>query len=302
MDKKKELQDKYEQLYDKKAYHGWDEGKLKELIAEKNEEGMVEEFEEFEIDPSKTYHFRLTQKSTNPRKILPREAKMWHEPTQKTRIIRLCSTEDSPFKDEQDENALVDRKPLIITDGNLYLEGIEANRIRFLLEYDGNASKSKTLPVNAHIAKMYELVDNQKEVSDRLTAEEVELKARVMIQDSNEDELRNYLRSVHLLAVDTMTEKEVRLAGSGLAKDPNNAKEMLKNFNNPLHKIKAKIQKLFITGDLDDKENAVRWSNGSIILQLKKNERADETLAKWVLEGTAAAKDFISVVDTKLKA
>ena len=202
---------------------------------------MVEEEKEFEIDPNKTYHFRLLQNTTSQRKILPREAKVWHEPTKSTRIIRLCSTEDSPFKDEQDEDAILDRKPLIITDGNLFIEGTEANRIRFLLEYDGNAAKKKTLTGNGHIAKMYELVDNQKEVADKLTAEEAELEARVLVKDADEEELRDYLRSVHLLPVDTMTSKEIRLQANNLAKNEVNAKDILKNFNNPIHKIKAKV-------------------------------------------------------------
>lgn len=368
MDKKKELQEKYEDLYGKKAYYGWGEKELQEKIdaktpkkktansvveelkpevkqeevaqskeevkpveakktetkqeevkqevatpiekpkevakpqAKKEEEiEKDEEPEEFEIDPNKTYHFRLIQNSTNPRKILPREAKVWHEPTGTTRLIRLCSTEDSPYVDEQDENAVIDRKPLIITDGNLFIEGTEANRIKFLLAYDGNAAKSKTLTGNGHIAKMYELVDNQKEVADKLTAEEAELEARILVKDANEEELRNYLRSTHLLDVDNMTSKEVRLKGNDLAKNEANAKDILKNFNNPIHKIKAKVQKLFSAGELDDREDAVRWKNGSIILQLKKGERADDALAKYVLEGSQGAKDFISVANSKLK-
>lgn len=359
MDKKKELQGKYEDLYGKKAYYGWNEKELQEKIdaksskeeagksnvesgkpeetvqpkiekvtpeAQTSKEEIIpvekpkevtkpqakkevakeeieedEEPEEFEIDPNKTYHFRLIQNSTNPRKILPREAKVWHEPTETTRLIRLCSTEKSPYVDEQDENAVIDRKPLIITDGNLFIEGTEANRIKFLLAFDGNAAKSKTLTGNGHIAKMYELVDNQKEVADKLTAEEAELEARILVKDANEEELRNYLRSTHLLDVDNMTSKEVRLKGNDLAKNEANAKDILKNFNNPIHKIKAKVQKLFGAGELDDKEDVVRWKNGSIILQLKKGERADDALAKWVLEGSQGAKDFVSVADSKLK-
>lgn len=350
MDKKKELQEKYEDLYGKKAYYAWTEKELQEKIdartpktetakpvveemkpevkqevvqpkeeikpvevkkeevkviekpkETKKQKEEVQEEKEFEIDPNKTYHFRLLENSTSPRKILPREAKVWHEPTKSTRIIRLCSTEESPFKDEQDEDAIIDRKPLIITDGNLYIEGTEANRIRFLLEYDGNASKKKTLTGNGHIAKMYELVDNQKEVADKLTAEEAELEARILVKDANEEDLKNYLRSVYLLPVDTMSPKEIRLEANNLAKDEANAKDILKNFNNPIHKIKAKVQRLFSAGELDDKEDTVRWKNGSVILQLKKGERADDALAKWVLEGSQSAKDFVSVADSKLK-
>lgn len=296
METKKELQERYEELFGKKPFAGWSEEDLKTKITNKEKE---DEGDEFNIDPKKEYHFRLRKES--PRKILPREAKVWCEKTQTTRIIRLSSTEDSPYKDEQDPDSLLDRNPIVITDGNLYISGVNSNRVKFLLAFDGNASKETILPINEHLRGMYELVNKEKEDNSKLSAEDVELKARLLVKDADLEDLKDYLRSVHLMAVDSMTSTEIRLAGNEKAKDYKNALDILKNFNNPLHKIKAKVQKLFNKAELDDSQGVVKWSNGAIILNLKKDERADDALAKWVLEGSKEAKDFIKVADTKLK-
>lgn len=305
----KELREEYETLFGKKAFGGWSEEELIAKIDAKKlgeEPKKVKQKEEvvnkgFEVDPSKTYHFRVLSRSTNPTKILPREAKVWCEETGTTRVIRLCSTEDSPYKDEQDPDALIDRKPIVITNGELHLSGTEANRVKFLLAFDGNAAKKKVLPINASIKGMYELVNKGQEVDLALSKDELELEAMLLIKNAKDTDLKNYMRSVYLLGVDGMTSKEIKLEANKKIKESlANARDILKDFNNPLHEVKSKVQRLFQLGELSDEGDVVKWKNGSVIIQIKSGERADHTLAKFVLEGSKQAKDFESVMNTKL--
>lgn len=299
MTEKEELQEKYKSLYGKKAFAGWDEEKLKELIAEK-ESAESDERPEFEIDPDKTYVFKLVGEHA-PVSFYPSTMKTYDEFTKRSRQIRVCSIEESPYVDEQADDAEEDFKPIIFTEGELRISGKDANRIKYLLATDSIKGKGKTLPENQHLVNRFELEDKSALIKLKLQREDDEVEAKQLVKKASQEDLRNYLRSVYLLAVDTMSDDEILLEAAIKAKqDPTN---WLKDFNNPLHKIKGGIQKLFAKGELDDSNGAIKWrKTGGVILNYdeKLGVRSDEVLAKWALIDSKEAKDFKQTMDSKL--
>lgn len=304
-EKKKELSLKYEELYNKRPHHTWDEEKLQTLI---NEAGSVETAKEvkgnvfmgIEIDPRKDYEFKLKHKQ-NARSILSNEAKVWDDEKGATRLIKLCSTENSPYVDEQSDGAIPDRTVLCFNNGQMIVNGREANKIKYLLAFDGYDKKSKVLNENMYLKDMYELVDKGKITENQVDREEAELEAKILVKGASGRDLSNFLRSRWLEDVDNMTDKEILSKGYKYAGEQPYI--FLNDFTNPIHKIKGNVQKLFSKGLLDDANGVIAWNDTKgVILTIDptKGVRADEALAKWVLIGSQEAKEFEKLMNSKL--
>lgn len=294
-EQKKELQEKYESLAGKKAFGGWDEKTLKVKIAELERN---DEDDDVKIDPNKTYVFKLLG-DYSPVKYFPNEAEVYHKG--KIRKIRNANTEDSPYVDEQDDNAKPSSKPIVFTNGRFEVQGTQANIVRYLLASDSIKGKDKVLPKNIVIKDMFELEDRSAIIKSKLQKEEDEFEARKLVKNSKVDDLRNYLRSVYLVGVDVLEDDEIILEATNRIKE--DAKEWLRDFQNPKHKIKADIQKLFAKGELDDTGNTVKWKKtGGVILNYddKSGVRSDDILTKFVIAGGKEADDFKKVMATKL--
>lgn len=299
-EKKKELQEKYKEVYGKRPSPAWDEVKLQEMIDNFQEEDEDPKKDELNIDPSKSYTFRL-KGDYAPIWYFPSKMKTWDDDKKKSRAIRVVSIEDSPYVDEQDEDAKSDSKSIIFTNGKLILQGTEKSRIKYLLASDGISGKKTILPENMHLKDKFELENKELVIKSKLDREENEEKARKLVNDSKTEELRNYLRSVYLTDVDNLSDDEIKLEAKNKVKT--DAKEWLEGFNNPKHEIKANIQKLFSKGELDDTGSVIKWrKTGGVIMNYddKSDVRADDALTKFIMAGGKEADDFKKVMATKL--
>ena len=301
-EEKKELQKQYEELFGKKPSFKWDAKELQSKIDKFDTEEVEDTaiFKGIKIDPKRRYHFRLKHRA-NPQTFLPREAKVWDEDTERTRTIRLCSVENSPYIDEQQEDAHTDATAAVFIDGNLYINGTEANKIKFVLAFDGYDKKKTILPMSEDLRDMYELVDEDKFSIANLNKEEAILDAKMLIKGSKMSDIKNFMRSVFLLSVDQMSDSDVKT--SAYASAETNPYTFLNEFTNPIHEVKANIQKLFGLQMLIEADGAVKWAdNGGVILTYNdKKERADDALAKFVILGEKPAKEFKERMESKLK-
>lgn len=301
MDKKKELQDQYAELYGKGAFKGWDEEKLQEMISAKEETAPKKaKKEQFNIDPNKTYVFKLTGEFA-PVTFLPTEMNAYDVESKRSRKIRCVSTEDSPYVDEQDENSKTDALPLVFNKGYVYIDGTSTNRIKYMMASDFMKGKSKTLPENAHIVGRVDVEDKDLIIADKRKKEDKVYEAMGLIRTAKLQDVKDYLRSVYLIDVDKADEDEVMIEASAKIKE--DAEEWTTNFNSPKHKIKSNIQRLFNTGELEESGGEVKWKKSSgVILTYdeKKGERADDVLAKFAMLDTKEAKDFKKSVEDKL--
>lgn len=270
---------------------------IKEPVKEQTTDG-VEIFKGVKIDPRKTYHFKLKH-SENPRTLLPRESKVWCEETKSTRLIKLCSIEESPYADEQHEDSVLDRTPICFTDGDLYVRGTEGNRVKFILAFDGWDKKEKVLDQNYFVRDKYELVDQGKITAADVKLDEAKIDAGILVREASEEDLSDFLRSRFLEDVHSKTPQEVKRLGYKHASD--DPYIFLNDFTDPMFKIQANIQKLFVAGQLSDNGGVVRWTDTQgIIMHLPEGKRADEALAKWIVGGSDESKDFAKVMKQKL--
>lgn len=302
MDKKKELQEKYEELYSKKAFAGWDEEKLEDMISKKEDEPQSKSKKDsVVIDPNKTYTFKL-KGDFAPVSFYPTEMEAYDSGSKRSRQIRCVSIEDSPYVDEQDGGSKEDETPIVFTGGVLQLSGTQTNRIKYLLASDSIAGKDKTLPKNSHLANRFELEDRGALSKANLKKEDDILEALQMIRKASLSDVKDFLRSYYLSDVDNNSKEDIIVEASAKAKDK--PEIWLKDFNNPKHKIKADIQRLFTKGELDDSNGSVKWKKtGGIILTYDDaigQPRADEVLAKFALLDTKEAKDFKKTMEDKL--
>lgn len=302
-EEKKELQEKYKEVLGKNPAPSFSIEELKRRIEQKEneEEGFDPTvFKGIKIDPEKTYEFRLKKRS-NPRSLLPREASVWCEETKTSRTIRLCSIEDSPYMDEQNENSKMDSTAPVFTDGKLFISGVNSNKIKFMLAFDGYDKKKTIMPNNEWIRGMYELVDPEKVSANNLSEEEAKQDAKQLIRNAKKEDLHNFMRSAFLLGVDSMSDDDIKT--NAYLNAETSPYVFLNEFTNPIHAVKASVQKLFGKGELTDDNGSIKWKDtgGLIASYDDTKERADDVLAKMVILGEKQGKEFKERMDSKLK-
>lgn len=298
----KELREKYKSLYGKLPAPAWKEDKLQEMID--NFDGEVLKVDELpddyiKIDPNETYVFKLVEYS-DANKYFPTEMNTFDEKEGRIRKIRCSALEDSPYVDEQTAEAKRDSIDIFFVRGEYRVRGVEANRIKYLLASDLISGKKQHCPENRAIAGTIQLEDKGLITKAKLVAEENEFKAKQLVRTSSQEDLRTFLRSVYSVGVDALGDDEVLLEANIKAKQ--DAGLWLRDFENPIHKYKASVQKLFGMGELSDDDGVVKWKKtGAVVLHYdEKGERSDDVLAKFLLQDTQEAKDFKKVMDTKL--
>lgn len=239
------------------------------------------------IDPDGVYEFTLNV--DEQRRYIPSTAKVWDEHQQRIRQVRLTSTEESPYLDEQD----VDAKPLpslMFNKRTLILSGREANKVKYLLALDANSAKSKILPENNLQKGLYTLRDIVEEKRQAIAKEEQILDAKNIVKDTAVDKLAVFLRSKLGIKVD---ELDVKRRAYLLAET--NPKAFIEHINDPIHDLKAKFQELVEEGVVVvDNGDVILTSSKAIIFNFdaRKTNRADDEVAKFILTGTDEAKNL----------
>lgn len=268
--------------------------KKKEKIVKKEKDYTPEKFE---IDPDKTYTFKL-RKPKKGLKNVPRSAYSWDESTGRTRKIRLTRTEVSPWEDEQEEFSGSTSIVPVFRDGVLKVKGSNEPLIRYLLAFDGFAKKKRVSGKSAGIKNMYDLYEQDLVDQVHKERKELALKASNIVSEAEEDKLKSFLVSrfgVKHLSGAGLVSKAYDLA----AQHP---LDFVKDFNNPLHAIKAEISELFDKRIIVEKAGEVKWtSSGSVIHSFNpsKSRHVVDVLARWVLAGSDEAKKFREVAYAK---
>jgi len=302
-EEKKQLQNQYEELYDKKAFAGWDVDKLKELIAEKQPTATKKEKPDnnyigtMKIDAGKIYQFRQTGKKEGV-SFLPRTAKVWCEVQNKVREIRYCKTEESPYVDEQGKEAKAERLPLTFKDGMLDLDGSNQAGIKFLLAWDAIQGKKKILPQNSSIQNKYYLLDTEAITKSSVKAQKDQLKAKVLISEAKKEDLENFVASVFRQVFKT----EDELYDFAYKQATDRYDVFLNDFTNPIHQLKTLVQKAYRDGVLTSDNGAIKIvATGGVVLTIdpKDKVREDEALARWIILGSKEAQEFKKHLESK---
>lgn len=303
---KEELKKKYEELYQKKAYHGWDEEKLQELIENFGKEDEVTETEDakkadpvmdFEIDPEVNYEFEL-QRRQQARHNIPTEATIWCPVTDSIRKIRYCRTEDSPYVDEQSEGAKVEREQIKFNSKTLIVSGSEEAKIRYLLAYDANGDKEKIYHGNTPIKNLYKLKDKSAEDKAEVERFKQVLEAGKIIEGASITELRNFMRS----RFGEKSDRDEEILKVAYQKAQANPALFTGDFTNPKHKIKSILQQAVDAKLIVVEGNQVKHAKTNVVIQSFDADRHsfDEALARWIIGGDKDAKEFFSQLESKL--
>jgi hypothetical protein len=306
---KEELKKQYEELYQKKAYHGWDEEKLQELIdnfdgeveepkAKKEQSEVKDPVMDFEIDQNKEYSFDL-QRRKEARHNIPTTASVWCEATQSIRDIRYVKTEESPYVDEQEPTAKVEREQIKFNSKELIVSGHEKAKIRYLLAYDANGDKKKILPANNPIKNLYKLRDTTAADNAEIEYYKQVVKAGAIIEEAKIGDIRNFMRS----RFGETSERDEEIIKIAYKKAQANPALFVTDFTNPKHKIKAAIQKAHEDQFLAVDGNQIKYvKSGTVIKDFDQSRHSyDEALARWVLGGDKEAKEFYSLLEGELK-
>lgn len=299
-EKKKELQEKYKEVYGKRPSPAWDEVKLQEMIDNFQEEEEVSKKEEFEIDPNETYEFELIGKyATGKTYQIQQEAKVWDEDTKSIRRVRLAPFEDSPYVDEQREDTNVSSRPLTFSYGKLSIKGTDAYKIKYLRSLDSIEGKEKVLPENMGEKNLFRMIDKAKVIDSELELEENKLKARQTVSKANDTDLANFMRS--RFGADLVKGKDSKqIKTSAYQKADEMPTLFLVDFNNPKHKIKSQLQKAFEKGDILVVDGEISNKQGKSVFKFDTGRHSfDEAAARWIMEGSKEAKEFQSFIEDK---
>jgi len=304
MENKEELEEKLKSLHHASKEAKEIKAKLKELEEgsqpePEKEQEKKQERQTMEINPNKSYLFRLEKKSTGFW-VLPRRDKVWDEKQQRIREIRYSQMEESPYVDEQDEDAPEARIAPRFKDGVLMVSGKDRSLINYLLAHDANAEKGNNIaPQNQKVLKhRYRLiVQEDKILKERQFREEVR-KAQNLIADADIRKLDDFMRS-HFRFIQQEFNKDA-LINKAYEKAERYPELFTKDFNNPKHAIKATVQRGMQAGHFSVKNGLVKGKDGTTILKFNPSEKYDEALTSWVMKGSQEAKDFFEILDSKV--
>lgn len=247
---------------------------------------------DFEIDPELDYEFTRLDGFEN-QKLIPTSATVWDEFYQKRRQIRYCPSEESPYLDEQDELAKLGVS-IQFRGKSMSVNGKEANKIKYLLAYDGNVDKKVILDENQILKGLYKMRDvgaEQKLIQEK---EEQILEAKLIVKGATEDELDTFLRAQLGKPTDQeyLKSKAYELAGIIPL-------EFIGKFNNPINKIKAEYQKLREKGLVQEENNQVILTSTKapiFTFEASKSYRVDTEIAKFILTNSTEAKTLKTIL------
>lgn len=270
---------------------------IKEEKPQKQEEKKMETA----FDVNANYTFLLNRKENL--RIIPREATVWDEEEGRPRKIRYVRTEESPYVDEQDENSVVDRSPIIFTKGSKTVSGRDKALLQYLLAYDGNSGKKKILPSNNGVKNLYTLHDPTAKARNERKLEEVRNKARNLVQEADYERLKAYIRSTYGVVARDEDEAKAYMYGkiSTLPKPgkPSAAELILEDFNNPKHLLKAKIQEALQKGVIKTGNDKISvGATGALLIRYdSKTDKFDEVLANHILRGGEDAESIRKLIN-----
>lgn len=248
---------------------------------------------EVEIDPNRSYTFRLT-KSHSGRYILPTKTNCWDDEKQETRTIRLTPLSKTPYLDEQPKSAPDYQGVLQFTEGVLRVSGKEEYKIRYLLAHDGNSDKKgNVLPSNKHMRFKYKLVDEVKGFKDKATLRKLKIKMQNELLEASKEDLYDFLVATYGYSPKTGTEDE--LLEVALSKVDSDVEVVKDNFKSEKVKLKSKIIKLFKEKKLRNEKGTVTWTDGGLEVgsfKVSDENKLVDQMIEWISKDSKKAKDF----------
>lgn len=254
---------------------------------------MSKKSSNFKIDPNKKYEFRLDRPHGGIY-VVTGNTRAWDIETERIRTIRLCRNDDTPYEDEQREDAVVDGTGITFKEGKAIIDGKEAYKINFLLAHDGNKDKgSKISPTSRHMSFRWELVNKDEEFKSELRLRKLKHELESKVLSASKEDLLEFLVSIYNYkpvtnSIDELiTEvlKKVQVTPQ-LVKDKFATKET---------KLKSKIIGLFKSGELVNTKGLVTWKDGGLeVNEFKISEELKlvDSMIEWISKGSKAAVAF----------
>lgn len=252
----------------------------------------------FEIDYDQVYKFKLTTPHEG-RYIIQSES-LAMDDNGKRRQIRYSEIEDSPYVDEQDEDAPVSSRVIEFIKGELHVKGSEASKIRYLLAHEGNADKAKKMPYGKPIFS-FRMIDQASEFKNKAAHSKLVLKVQSALVDATKTELADFLKVEYGYKPVTNTHEE--LLEMALAKAKENPEFVNKNFNTEESKTKAIILRALEAGTLRESNGSLFWTESGkeiATFKIKEGEKLVDHVWEWITKESKEAKEFAKQVDSKL--
>ena len=178
--------------------------------------------------------YKLTRESAPLSLILPsrhtqRFPLLWFDETTGTnKALRYARNQNSPFQDEQDDNAILE--PIIFENG-------------FLTVKKENQVLQKFLEYHPGKGRVYVEVDKAKEASNTVKNLNMEVDALIQARQLKVDEVENIARVIFQKDISTVTTDELRRDILVFAK--NQPQDFMLLLKDPALKLNAKIQLFF---------------------------------------------------------
>lgn len=154
---------------------------------------------------------------------------LWFDETTGTnKALRYARNQNSPFQDEQDDNAILE--PIIFENG-------------FLTVKKENQVLQKFLEYHPGKGRVYVEVDKAKEASDTVKNLNMEVDALIQARQLKVDEVENIARVIFQKDISTVTTDELRRDILVFAK--NQPQDFMLLLKDPALKLNAKIQLFF---------------------------------------------------------
>lgn len=249
--------------------------------------------EELTIDPNKTYVFKLNKEHKGHYVVMGR-TKVWDEDKKTIRIIRLTNNYESPFEDEQGEDAIPNTSAITFIKGMAKISGREASKIRYLLAHDGNIEKGSNIsPSSRHLSYRWELVRLEEVFKKTVSDRKLKHQLREKLFKATKEELYEFAVATYGYKFKTNTSDE--LLDFALEKVEREPLVVKNNFATKESKLKAKIIGLFRDGTLKNNKGIVTWADGGIeVGQFKVDDenKLTDLMIEFIAKGSKEAKIF----------
>lgn len=249
--------------------------------------------QEIKIDPKKTYNFKLNKEHKGQYIVMGR-TKVWDEESQSIRIIRLTSNYETPYEDEQGDDAIPATTSITFKRGLANISGREANKIRYLLAHDGNIAKGQDIsPSSKHLSYRWELINLEEVFKGTVSVKKLKHQLREKLFKASKEELYDFAVATYGYKAKTSTAEELLdFALEKVEREPNVVKD---NFATKESKLKSKIIGLFRDGTLKNTKGIVTWTDGGIeVGQFKTDEenKLTDLMIEFIAKGSKEAKIF----------
>lgn len=216
-----------------------------------------------------------------------RRKPLLHFDGSRNRALRYSSNQNTPFEDEQDNNAILE--PVVFEDGMLFVTRTNPVLQEFLSLHPGNGT-------------IFEEVDNERDASEDMEVLDAQLEAQVAARDLSIEMLETIGRIALSLNVDKMSSAELKRDVRLYAR--NNPEDFLNTLNDPMLKLQSLASNCFSEGllKLKNKGKDIYFNlpqNKKKLLSIPFGDSPVHTLASFFQ--TDDGIELMSMLENKLK-